>query len=210
MPGDAGHAVLQQATRNSSARSLNRNALRQRLQDMIRERVFENGETLLPVDAADRFVREHYDRTSSHGAYVIYLLNPHVPAMRVGRTWKEDGEDEESEESVPTGWRRPTYWYVDSDNSQCGMQSWVGSHRRYAWIDLAAGPSRYGPRTAGDGGVAPGSIPRCTSSSAGPDSSNPVPVVKRGGFASRLATTVWRTVQHLFCRPCRAYLTCFV
>ena len=118
--------------------------------------------------------------------------------MRVGRTWKEDGEDEESEDSVPTGWRRPTYWYVDSDNSQCGMQSWVGSHRRYAWIDLAAGPSRYGPRTAGDGGVAPGSIPRCTSSSAGPDSSNPVPVVKRGGFASRLATTVWRTVQHLF------------
>ena len=34
---------------------INRDALRQRLQDMIRERVFENGETLLPVDAADRF-----------------------------------------------------------------------------------------------------------------------------------------------------------
>ena len=113
--------------------------------------------------------------------------------MRVGRTWKEDGEDEESEESVPTGWRRPTHWYVDWTiaSVECVLGRLASE---YAWIDLAAGPSRWAA-TAGDGD--PGSIPRCTSSSAGPDS-NPVPVVKRGGFASRLATTVWRTVQHLF------------
>lgn len=174
--------------------------LLQRLQSMIRKRVFDNSESFLPVNATDNFVKEHYDKTSSHGAYVIYLLNPHVPAVRVGRAYADDDDDGDDlgQNSAPAGWHRPVYWYVDSDESQCGMQSWVGAQRRYAWIDLAAGPSEYGPRMMGDGGVASGSIPRCIPLSAGPDSSSPKPRTLGGGFAARLATTVWRTVQHVF------------
>ena len=108
--------------------------LLQRLQSMIRKRVFDNSESFLPVNATDNFVKEHYDKTSSHGAYVIYLLNPHVPAVRVGRAYADDDDDGDDlgQNSAPAGWHRPVYWYVDSDESQCGMQSWVGAQRRYA------------------------------------------------------------------------------
>ena len=183
------------------------------LQSMIREQVFEKSEEFLPVESTDKIIRDHYETTSSHGAYVLYILNPHVPAVRVGRTSSEgaesldqstsvkneaDDDEDDGEASAPTGWRRPVYWYTQSDESRCGMQTWVAGKHRYAWIDLAAGPSEYGPRILGDGGVTSGTIPRCTPLSAGPDSSFSSPRQKRGGFAARLAAVVWRTVQHLF------------
>ena len=62
----------------------------------------------------------------------------------------------------------------------------LGKHSRrggYAWIDIRSGPAEYGPASSGNGFVSEGSLP-----SPGQGLSLP----------AAIASTVWRTVQHLF------------
>ena len=42
---------------------------------------------------------------------------------------------------------------------RCASSLWVGK-QKYAWIDLTAGPNRFGPQTSGDGLVMETSLPR--------------------------------------------------
>eukprot|EP00879_Flechtneria_rotunda_P007305 GHRR01007663.1.p1 GENE.GHRR01007663.1~~GHRR01007663.1.p1 ORF type:complete len:735 (+),score=144.94 GHRR01007663.1:731-2935(+) len=121
---------------------------------------------LIPYQNVDKLIQEDFDH--SDGTYTIYLLNPaaHAPYA---------------------------YSYHDGGNAtdSCPGSLWV-SHKRYAWLDLSANLTFYGPGPGGRGQVF----------------THSVPVVKHykkdvvsKAILPDLAALVWSACEHLIWPP---------
>jgi hypothetical protein len=152
-------------------------SLESTVNEVIHENVVKGGRSFLPVDVMDEIIAKDFDSTPSHASYVLYFLNPKLPPPS---TDPEDGHVT----------RTPVYWYVQDAKKNvyhpCGIVSWAG-RKRYAWIDISAGPAHYGPRSVGEGGIFEDSLPRASDA--------------KSGLAAKLAAVTWRTAQHLFFPP---------
>ncbi len=127
-------------------------------------------EIFVPVSAVDDLIRRDYNEHAI-AAYTIYLLNPAQPKrMMATLPPNKDGTFPPNAErrAVPVKY---TY-LVDPaaagtpgaapNPGPCSTVLWVATapNDRYAWIDLTAGPTSYGPQTSGDGIVTDFTIPR--------------------------------------------------
>ena len=88
---------------------------------------------MLPVALLDDIIRKDYKQTPQ-STFVIYLINAgKFDAPYVWKTWNMD---------------------------QCFTTHYLGGPlERYAWLDLNAGPLSWGPKSIGEGGVGPHSLP---------------------------------------------------
>ena len=138
----------------------------------------------IPVAAVDSLIKKDFEFRENIGSKVLYILCPNIRHERV--FFDEEDEADESE-SDPRGWRIPSYWYSDKAGSRCGLQCWVANHKTYAWVDLQAGPSQYGPLLGGEGAVVQGTFPKCSRSYL-PQISNFVHLTSAVLFAPALRT----------------------
>ena len=126
----------------------------------------------VPVAAVDDLVRADYvEQRLSHAT--LYLLNPAAPRKLAheseehAQLLQAAGHARDGGGPLPTWWVTTKYWYTDDGAGDgagagggCGVTKWVGRDRRYAWVDLTAGPLAYGAATAGDGIVTEHTMPR--------------------------------------------------
>ena len=166
------------------------------MEDMLRERVYTNEETSLPVSLTNDIVLHHFKQQPAYGAYVMYFLNPNVAPVRLLDS-----------NGIPEGWRKPIYWYHKKQEAntatrnKCGFQSWVDTTERMVWMDISAGPCEYGPRTMGKGDVSEYTMlsgsNRWQTSNQWNDGQNE----GDGDLAGQIANQIWVARQHLFLPP---------
>jgi len=132
----------------------------------------------IPHRVVERVLQQDFETSKLH--YTIYLLNPKVPTVKFAQRlegiptdWEGDFDDE-ANIRAKVGKRVPVR-YVYSERDEVSAQTaedftkkvmptcesvvWA-SRRRFAFIDLMAGPVTYGPQTMGDGIFTEMSLPR--------------------------------------------------
>lgn len=88
----------------------------------------------------DNVLKEDFHK--SELAYTIYLLNPTSASKRYIYHYRDQGEAQ-----------------MQGGTPGCPGPLWV-SGERYLWVDLTAGPTTYGPHSAGEGVFLENSLPR--------------------------------------------------
>eukprot|EP00877_Chromochloris_zofingiensis_P012803 jgi/Chrzof1/7777/Cz02g36110.t1 len=119
----------------------------------------------ISYSTVDSIIQKDFDATDFDGSYAIYILNPAVKA---------------------------TYAYTyDTEGHGCPGSLWV-SDKRYAWFDLSANLTFYGPGPGGKGAVFQHSVPVLK---------HYKPEAASKAIIPDLVGLVWSACQHLIWPP---------
>lgn len=145
----------------------------------------------------DKAIRSFRQDTSNHCSfYLIYSgiqdRYEYVHGSTDGSRMSMDSPHEAS----TSGSRGINAQHGDILPTDCGYIGWVGEHDKYAWLDLGAHVSGWGPKYPATGIVSPSTIPdilaATTSATMGGNLSS---------LYSKLAALVHRTASHLMLPP---------
>ncbi|CAM9716905.1 unnamed protein product, partial [Phaeothamnion confervicola] len=131
----------------------------------------------VPVSAVNGILSAEFERHG--GPYRFYIL--HTSAGRGRRYFYTNGLSRPANDTAAPA---PT----SGAATGCGFQGWVGE-RRYAWLDLSAGPLSWGLRLRGDGVITHRSLPNVD---------HYVAATETALLAPALAALVRRTTAQLF------------
>eukprot|EP00002_Diphylleia_rotans_P027940 TRINITY_DN5628_c0_g1_i2.p1 TRINITY_DN5628_c0_g1~~TRINITY_DN5628_c0_g1_i2.p1 ORF type:complete len:660 (+),score=133.89 TRINITY_DN5628_c0_g1_i2:55-2034(+) len=138
-----------------------------------------NGEAYsIPYDVVDKLLEKDYGDQST--TYTIYILNVKRP---------------DSARNISYDY----YTQIAPSSSKlrnCGVGIRAHATKRFLWIDLNAGPFRYGPKTIGEGLVTPRAIPQVSVYMQGSNNE-----FAKQAFVADLVALVRKTSNLLFTPP---------
>lgn len=157
--------------------------LTRQLNSALQQRVLGKHKHLVPAEDVEAILAR--DHRSSALPYTLYIINP---CLSCNASALPGGVPE----------RLPRYWYQSEHfPGTCVAPMWQSVLYRFAWVDLAAGPPSWGPRTLGSGLVTAPALP----------STRPPPPGSAGDgsgtdlLPARIATFVHQTTQMLLSPP---------